>query len=634
MKEGYFSTGTETALSQARDVMASLEYLSRHDEFPISSAADVSRILNFIHSYSSKGHQFGDICASAEIILGENIRRVQAAIPQEKRYQIISRDNRIHLQSLLDGIIDDTSRDPSSDRVCSGAVSLYSIAKDIFLPNCEQQIATALKILSSSDVSTGRHSFAVAILMEMDVFVFLQWLHDTESVPNLVQSLLSILDKSIHEQITAGKLVPQTSTQMFISRTLDRVAYYYSGTLKSTILSISADSSSLIKLERVRLLVRHMLQSAKRHMECITATGLLSDSTSLSIFESIIGNSFITNLLPLVLSSIHNILEKFKDEFNAGQDFYVNLSNTLREIGSVFLLPLASTKYLSSVLLSLRLFVFERSIIAKPISNDLISGKEKGQDSRTHWLGSLLFSHGLFDAILSQNSSELHLMMQFVDAPESEEVRKVVTMMRQYVRSDRSGSDAGVNHAVHATCAVMTWHHGMATEVLALAEDRRSAPSAQLLKVWETAQKIRMYLDEVELRKLMQQAIETVEDDDLDPFPLPSPETPDSVIQAAAIDSVIARSRALLKLTSATVVRPSTEAHEKKLWQNAAAVARMKMLPNSDSGKHKMSEIAKTVTAEQELHSSIALKRYMLQRAKEEKSVTLAESILKFLQTR
>ena len=619
-----------SALSQAQDIMRALETLS--DVFPILSHADVSKILNFIHVYSSKNNQLGDICASAEYILGENIRRVQTAIPIEERYRIIDKDNRVRLQSLLDNIIDDTSRDPSSDRVSSGAVALYSISKDIFIPNCEQQIAIALEILHSMEVSMGRRSFAVAILMEMDVVVFLHWLQSTEAIQNLVQALLSILDKSIQDQIKLGKIVSLTSTQMFISRTLDRVAYYYAGTLKKAISSTSADKSLLkISMERLVSLLQQMLNSAKRHMECIAATGRINDATTLAAFESIVGNSFITNLLPLVLFDVHNTLEEFKNELNVEQEFFVHFNSTLREIGSPFSLPFVSIECLSTVFLSFRLFVLKQSVTTtKKIANE----KVKGEEYRAHWLGSPLFSHGLLDADNSSNSSELNLMMQFLDAPESDEVKKIVSILRKHVRSDRSGSDPHVNHAVHATCAVMIWHHGMAPEVLALAEDRRAAPSAQLIKVWEIAQKMRTYLDEGELRKSLTQANDDMDEDDVDAASLSSPDTPDSVIQAAASDSVIARSRALLKLTSATVVRSSTEAHEKKLWQNAAAVARMKLLPKPDSGKQKMSTVAKTVTADQELHNSIALKRYMLQRAKEEKSTTVAESILQFLQAR
>ena len=769
----YFSIGVGSARSQAQHIMKALELCTRCNGFLISTNDDALKTLHFIYSHASMLNDFAEIFASAVNILAENLRRVQSVVLMQDRYLIIDQDNRARLQSVLDGILDNSPCGPCGDPVCAEAIVLYTVAKDILIPTCEQQLQMAVSTIISYGVSLGRQAFAVAILMEVDAVTFIHWLHSAEVASEFVRSLLSILDKSIHDQVLARKPASPTEFQRLVSRMLDRVAFFFIGSVTTT------DKSALPKLlDRAFALLELMLRSAKGHMNLILATGLLDNEPALSSFEFIVENSFLSNLLPLILFNVCNILEELQDEADTYHGFYTHLNNILCDIGSTFSLPLASIKFLSDFVFSLKLLVLKRYMKSRTISSELVPsgllslgqqpklgsspGKPMGfsssatpfnavnssnsvgegvkafgainkptssaifgsgitrspgnifgpasdivsggvfgmmgqpqaqqqttagtswlggsgfvsefqsqqsvgtgnplfspqfedykkrnegrpssvpspirttpgaapimakQQLRDYWLCSPLFSHGLREPDNSLNSSELNLMLKFVDAPESQEVKKAVAILRKHVRSDRLGSDPRINYAVHASCAAMVWHHGMATEVLALVEDRRSEPSTQLVRVWELSQRMRTHLDSCAVRKSIGQS--SWEDDSSATDLLLSPEVKDSEVPVAAIDSVIARSRALLKLTSATIVVPPTDTHEKKLWQNAAVVARMKLLPNANK---ELASVAKTVTAEQQLHNAVSIKRNILQRAKDEKSITLADSILQFLQ--
>lgn len=86
-------------------------------------------------------------------------------------------------------------------------------------------------------------------------------------------------------------------------------------------------------------------------------------------------------------------------------------------------------------------------------------------------------------------------LRQLTDAPNGSGLsQRLVGIMKKYVREDQ-GSEAGPNHAVHATCAALIWHEGLAEEALDIVKssqngvDRR--PSKALQTVWKKSQAMR-----------------------------------------------------------------------------------------------------------------------------------------------
>lgn len=96
--------------------------------------------------------------------------------------------------------------------------------------------------------------------------------------------------------------------------------------------------------------------------------------------------------------------------------------------------------------------------------------------------------------------SQWAFLRQLTDAPNGMGAsQRLVGIMKKYVREDQ-GSEAGPNHAVHATCAALIWHEGLAQEALEIVKasqagaDRR--PSKALQLVWKKSQQMRTIFPE------------------------------------------------------------------------------------------------------------------------------------------
>ena len=121
------------------------------------------------------------------------------------------------------------------------------------------------------------------------------------------------------------------------------------------------------------------------------------------------------------------------------------------------------------------------------------------------WLESPLFSHGIIDCSEVLNAPDHQFMLNFIENPAGDDCGRLVKFMQQRVLSDRTGSSKRINHAVHAACAALLWHHGLAAEGLAIVEGKRASPSVEMVKVWSLGQKIRAFLDEGELQMVCMQ---------------------------------------------------------------------------------------------------------------------------------
>ena len=110
--------------------------------------------------------------------------------------------------------------------------------------------------------------------------------------------------------------------------------------------------------------------------------------------------------------------------------------------------------------------------------------------------GSLSLSQPAFASTLEQWA----LLRQLTDAPNGAgDAQRLVGLMKKYVREDQ-GSEAGPNHAVHATCAALIWHEGLAEEALGLVKSSKAGvdrrPSRQLQLVWKQSQTMRAVFPE------------------------------------------------------------------------------------------------------------------------------------------
>ena len=165
------------------------------------------------------------------------------------------------------------------------------------------------------------------------------------------------------------------------------------------------------------------------------------------------------------------------------------------------------------------------------------------------------------DAMLAQWA----FLRQLTDAPNGSGLsQRLVGIMKKYVREDQ-GSEAGPNHAVHATCAALIWHEGLAEEALEIVKssqngvDRR--PSQALQTVWKKSQAMRAIFPEEDANGNMltrSDSFKSVGDDAsskprlelLRQFSLPvqSPLLPTATLSA------VRRARLLLSYYPATVV--------------------------------------------------------------------------------
>lgn len=128
------------------------------------------------------------------------------------------------------------------------------------------------------------------------------------------------------------------------------------------------------------------------------------------------------------------------------------------------------------------------------------------------WLECPLFAHGMMDTSPESraDSSPIHtgdgrsdswtLLRQLTDAPNGMgSAQTLVSVMKSLVAQDR-GSEAGPNHAVHATCAALLWHEGLAGEAVDIVkgalQGRDVSPSPQFLEVWKRGQAMRAVFPE------------------------------------------------------------------------------------------------------------------------------------------
>ena len=179
------------------------------------------------------------------------------------------------------------------------------------------------------------------------------------------------------------------------------------------------------------------------------------------------------------------------------QIIFISCQDDLVGSNAAYVQPLATAYF------SLRLFIVEQLMSVNKHSAP--QPDELGGDSSlkcSEWLESPLFSHGFIDDPEVLNSPDHRLMLNFIENPAGEDCVTLVKFMQQRVLSDRTGAEKRINHAVHAACAALLWHHGLAAEGLAIVEGKRSSPSAEMVKIWSLGQKIRAFLDEGELQKV------------------------------------------------------------------------------------------------------------------------------------
>lgn len=239
------------------------------------------------------------------------------------------------------------------------------------------------------------------------------------------------------------------------------------------------------------------------------------------------------------------------------------------------------------------------------------------------WLSSPLFSNGMMDlscrAVNEEKGYALLVALANV-ADRDEDCKKLIKIMQQGVKVHKSEASVHINQAVYAVCACLIWHNGLTAEVVALVEGRREKPSKSLLDAWQAGGKMQIFFSRGQLQ------LSTATQDDIaeSGVVVPCPGAPDEVVRMA-IENVGNRAKALLR-TPPSVDSSSSESVRKKIWQAAAKLVTLK-----DSARN-FSRVTTHKKTENWLHGTISFRADITHKAAVNKTPTLSESILNYVQ--
>jgi hypothetical protein len=250
------------------------------------------------------------------------------------------------------------------------------------------------------------------------------------------------------------------------------------------------------------------------------------------------------------------------------------------------------------------------------------------QSDCLRWLDSPLFKSGLVDSNNESFKDQTNtLLMKFItlETPD-EECLKLVTIMRRKVFSDRVNANIKTNYAVHATCASLIWHFGLGAEALSLINGKRENPSTQMIEIWETAQKIRNYLDVDDIEKMNLNSSTNVPIGSTNYITLPYPGANISVFDDA-VSNIVTRCSALLQtepVKNNSFLKKSNQKH----WKNAVRLAKC----NAQEGNmNNISEVVSFISSKKDFQESIDYKLYTKSDEKNNKFHSLGLNIINFV---
>jgi hypothetical protein len=250
------------------------------------------------------------------------------------------------------------------------------------------------------------------------------------------------------------------------------------------------------------------------------------------------------------------------------------------------------------------------------------SSLDKETDSATtvscrRWLSSPLFRNGLVrpGAVASSTQRGWDLLCRLAhcrDLSTDPECMRLVEAMRAVVREDLTGAGEAVSHAAHAVCAALLWHHNLANEAVALAEQRRTVPSITMKKLWTQAQfPIRNFVD-TENKLIEERFLYSREKDGVS-----------SVLNV--LDCVIERAQLLLHIPCASDAF-STKRLNGRLLTAAVQLARWQLVGNKATSE--MRSVAKASSLKQWFHETIIRRRAVMA----QKAIPLVDIVISFAQ--
>jgi hypothetical protein len=194
--------------------------------------------------------------------------------------------------------------------------------------------------------------------------------------------------------------------------------------------------------------------------------------------------------------------------------------------------------------------------------------------------------------------------------------------MQKLVLEDRRNASKEDNYLIHAFCAALIWHKGLAAEAFAIAEKRRESPSKTLINIWRFAQKLRHFLDEGDLHNAKEQTTGS-EETELDVSAALYPGS-DSSMRSKVINECLDRVSQLLKMNS--VFKSTPVSSTKKMWKAAATLLGLQAKTGSDSdsiGKETtLFSVSKLASTKKWLHETVST------RSIKKRSVCIEESIM------
>lgn len=238
------------------------------------------------------------------------------------------------------------------------------------------------------------------------------------------------------------------------------------------------------------------------------------------------------------------------------------------------------------------------------------------------WISSSFFSLGLAKTELLDQPALF--LRKFVDSYDDPLVVQLISTMRKSVLEDRKGvNQEHKNHLVHATCASLIWHKGLAAEALAIAEKRRDTPSKSMISLWRFAQKLRQFLDEGDLHNAKEQI--SSEESNLDSSAALYPGADSTVIENV-IHDCLDRAKQLLQMNS--VIQASPASSTKKLWKAAASVVGLQAKTQPDSPRKDINifNVSKLASTKRWIHDIVS------GNANKRRSIKVEEAIMSFVQ--
>jgi len=208
----------------AEEILKAVESMSKENPllFPIASMKDAAQIVFLIctfgcselphEMFKDKNVTWSDkawnnrniLCARAANLLQVNVTRVMPTLPATSREQILGPVLGSQLKDHIESMLQDASRDPSTDIAIAKCILLFSCVKDVLIPDPSKQFTVAGELLTASlshdALTPGQRSLGAALMHELTGSNLLDMLVHANP-DTLIQALLSLLDQALEKEV-------------------------------------------------------------------------------------------------------------------------------------------------------------------------------------------------------------------------------------------------------------------------------------------------------------------------------------------------------------------------------------------------------------------------------------------------